>query len=470
MSSPLPSHSSDSDALNKVIELNLLTQDEIQMVQFVKRHHFENSLIGRQLSVHVDTLMRNTSNVVILCQGDAVYEQQLTKQVSEAKTVLAGIRSRIAPMETLKERLATLHKSIEKLTSDQQDEEMAQRRIQNRAEQLEAEHSERQRELDKLNDSMKFKEAVHKHLKKNLAQKKQHITRWKAISEELQQKFGTDSQNLRLEQQRKQQQIDKLALQAGRLRQQLSESQQRVESERTKSDVQIMDWRERTRQATQRRNDVFDTWQKGEMETRLYESHMQRHTEKLKTQQRRSDSTHRELLQTQLDIQETKTKIQEYTTVPEAYLNTVRTLTTENTDLEAEIAQLSKDEAEAREQAVKLKAELEELESLDGLARRRKMERQQKSLRESLEKIDAAVAAAESSYTCFECLKAVKTPMTFVPCGHSVCRHHGKHSDDMLICPECKAECDTVFANLTIPELLSKLQFLDSLISTVVEG
>jgi hypothetical protein len=40
----------------------------------------------------------------------------------------------------------------------------------------------------------------------------------------------------------------------------------------------------------------------------------------------------------------------------------------------------------------------------------------------------------------------------------------------MLICPECKSECDTVFANLTIPELLSKLQFLDSLISTVVEG
>jgi chromosome segregation ATPase len=347
---------------------------------------------------------------------------------------------------------------------------MAQRRIQNRAEELEAEHAERQRELDKLNDSMKFKEAVHKHLKKNLAQKKQHITRWKAISEELQQKYLTESQNLKLEQQRKQQQIDKLALQAGRLRQQLADSQQRVDSERTKSDAQILDWRERTRQATQRRNDVFDTWQKGEMETRLYQSHMQRHAEKLRTQQKRADATHNDLLQAQLDIQETRAKIQEYTTVPEAYLTTVRTLTADNSDLEAEIAQLARDEAEAREQAVKLRAELEELESLDGLARRRKMERQQKALRDSLEKIDAAVTAAESSYTCFECLKAVKTPMTFVPCGHSVCRHHGKHSDDMLICPECKAECDTVFANLAIPELLSKLQFLDSLISTVVEG
>jgi DNA repair exonuclease SbcCD ATPase subunit len=470
MASAIPQHSQDVDVLNKVIELNLLTQDEVQMVQFVKRHHFENSLIGRQLSAHVDTLMRNSTNVIILCQGDSVYEQQLTKQVVEAKTVLAGIRGRIAPMEVLKERLIALHKTIEKLTSDQQDEEMGQRRIQNRAEELEAEHAERQKELDKLNDSMKFKEAVHKHLKKNLEQKKQHITRWKAISEELQQKHMKESQDLKLEQERKQKQIDKLSLQRGRLCQQLAESQQRVESERSRSDTQILDWRERTRQATQRRNDVFDTWQKGEMETRLYQSHMQRHADKLRTQQRRADARHNELLQTQLDIQETRAKIQEYTAVPESYINTVRQLTTENTDLQLEISQLAKDEAEAREQAVKLKAELDELESLDGLARRKKMERQQRALRDSLEKIDAAVTAAESSYTCFECLKAVKTPMTFVPCGHSVCRHHGKHSDDMLICPECKAECDTVFANLTIPELLSKLQFLDSLISTVVES
>jgi hypothetical protein len=113
--------------------------------------------------------------------------------------------------------------------------------------------------------------------------------------------------------------------------------------------------------------------------------------------------------------------------------------------------------------------EIAELGGMDGLARRRKMERQQRALKECLEKIDAAVIAAESSYTCFDCLKAVKAPMTFVPCGHSVCRHHGKHTDDMLICPECKAECDTVFANLTIPELLSKLKFLHSLISTVVD-
>ena len=138
--------------------------------------------------------------------------------------------------------------------------------------------------------------------------------------------------------------------------------------------------------------------------------------------------------------------------------------------MQAEIEQLSKDEQEARDQAAKLKAELKELEGMDAAARREKMEKQQKSLRDSLEKIHIDVTAAESPYTCFECLKAVKNPMTFVPCGHSICRSHGEHTDDMLICPECKMQCETVFANPMISDLLSKLQFLHSLVSTAIEN
>jgi septation ring formation regulator EzrA len=185
---------------------------------------------------------------------------------------------------------------------------------------------------------------------------------------------------------------------------------------------------------------------------------------------KRAEEAKRDLKQTRDDIESTKKGIGEYEAVPETFLATVRLLQTENAALQAEIDQLTSDEQEAREQSVKLKNELDELLSQDAPARRRKMERQLRALRESLEKIDGAVTAAESSYTCFECLKAVKQPMTFVPCGHSVCRHHGKHTDDLLICPECKAECDTVFANMTIPDLLSKLQFLHSLISTAIEN
>lgn len=460
----------DVEVLSKVLELNVLTQDEQTMVQIVKRHYYENSLITRQLAKRVAVVNRNLVNVVVLCQGDAVCEQELSKQVTEAKETLAGIRARVAPLQELKNKLVEMHKMTEKLTADQQNEEMTLRRIQNNTEELEASLAEKQRELDKLNDSMKFKEAVHKHLKKNLAQKKQHIARWKAIMEELAQKLSTGAQDLKLEQQRKQQQIDRLTMNAGRLRQQLIETQQRVDAERSKFDSQIQDWRERTRQATQRRNDVYETYQKGEMQTRLLQSQMQRHSEKHKLVAKRAAEAKTELDQTIKEIEDTRGKINEYDVVPEAYLNTVRTLQTENEELKKEIEQLSKDEQEAREQATRLRIESTELEEMDATARRKKMERQQKALKESLEKIDAAVTAAESSYTCFECLKAVKLPMTFVPCGHSVCRHHGKHSDDMLICPECKAQCDTVFANLTIPDLLSKLQFLHSLISTAIEN
>ena len=462
--------SQEVEALNKVLELNVLTQDEQQMVHIVKRHYFENSQITKQLSKHIAVLTRNISNVAILSQGDAVYEQQLSKEVAEAEAVLAGIRSRVAPLNELQEKLIHIKKSIEKLTTDQQLEEMAMRRIQDDTEKLEAVLAGKQKKLDMLNESMKFKVAVHRHLKKNLAQKKQHIVRWTAIMEELGQKLTLESQNLKLEQQRKQQQLDRLTATVTKLRQQLIESQQRVESEKSKFETQIQDWRERTRQTTQRRNDVFETWQKGEMQTRLLQSQMQRHSEKHKFVSKRAAEAKKELEQTNKDIEETKQQIQEYEVVPESYLNTVKTLKAENAELAREIEQLTKDEEEAREQAQKLKVEYEELESMDAAARRQKMERQQRGLRASLEKIDAAVTAAESSYTCFECLKSVKLPMTFVPCGHSVCRHHGKHTDDMLICPECKMQCETVFANLTIPDLLSKLQFLHSLISTAIEN
>ena len=462
--------SQDVEPLTKVLEMNILTQDEQQMVQLVKRHYFENGLTSKQLSKSIATITRNIQNVQILCQGDAVYEQELITQVNEAKNVLSSIQNRIAPLQELKDKYAQMLKDCDKLTTDQQSEEMTLRKIQNRIDELQEQLTTRINELNKNNDSMKFKEAVHQHLKKNLASRKQAINIWKANMSEITQKFQTDGSNLKLEKQRKQQQIDRLTMKAGRLKQQLAETKQRIESEKSRFELQVQDWRERTRQATQRRNDVFETFQKGEMETRLLQSQMQRHTDKHRLISKRAEESSKELKNTLDEIEETEKRISEYTSVPDSYINTVKTLTSQNQLLKQEIEQLTKDEKEAREQATKLRAEFTELESMDAAARRNKMERQQKALRESLEKIDGAVTAAESSYTCFECLKPVKNPMTFVPCGHSVCRSHGKHTDDMLICPECKVQCETVFANLTIPDLLSKMQFLHSLISTAIEN
>lgn len=456
MSNPSESIRKDSDleALNKVSEMDILTQDEQQMVQIVKRHYFENAIISRQLTHNISVITRNLQNVQILCTNDAAYEQELTTQVNQAKEVLQGIRNRVAPIDELRSKFTKMQKDCEKLTSDQQNEELALRRIQNETETLNADLSKVQQEVDKSNDSMKFKEAVHKHLKKNLSSRRQMINRLKATMEELASKLTTDGQNLKLEQQRKQQLIDRLTMNAGRLRQQLTETKQRVDAEKSKFESQVQDWRERTRQATQRRNDVYETFHKGEMETRLLQSQMQRHSEKHKIISKRAQEAKKELSDTKAEIEDTNKRINEYATVPESHLNTVRALQAESHKLTEEIEQLTKDEKEAREQALKLRSEYTELAQMDAISHRMKMERQQKALRESLEKIEGAVTAAESSYTCFECLKPVKNPMTFVPCGHSVCRHHNKHTDDMLICPECKLQCETIFANMTIPDLL----------------
>ncbi|EAY12820.1 hypothetical protein TVAG_221730 [Trichomonas vaginalis G3] len=456
--------------LDDVLKLNVLTQDEQQMVQIVRKHYFENGLITKQLDSDINTVMRNLNNVEILCQGDPAYERDLTNQLNEANANLKSLQSRIGPYEDLVKILANTRKESERLTTELQNEEAALHKIQESTEAYQKELDKQQKELKKLNESKEFKNSVHKHLKKNLQAKLQMIQRLKLTMEDLENKLNSDGQDLRLEQQRKQQQIDKLTLNQARLKQQLQDTNQRLEGEKSKFDTQVADWRERTRQATQRRNDVYETFQKGEMETKLLQGQLQRHNEKYKLISKRTDAVKRELEQTKEEIETTKQKIQEYASVPESHLATVRQLTAENQALQVEIDQLTKDEAEAREQAQKLHAEFSELEGMDAQARREKMERQQKNLRDSLEMIDAAVTAAESSYTCFECLKPVKGPMTFVPCGHSICRSHGKHTDDMLICPECKQQCETVFANTTIPDLLSKLQFLHSLVSATVEN
>lgn len=468
--SAAPSKNPDLDVLNKIIDLNILTQDEQQMLQTVKKHYFENGLISRQLTNDIAVVNRNMQNVQILCQGDAAYEQELTTQLNSAKAILQSIKDRIAPYDFLVKKLADTKKESERLTNELQNEEGILHKIQETTEDFQRDLAKQQAELNRLNENMNFKVSVHKHLKKNLVAKQQMIKRLQLTMEDLNNKMSSDSQDLRLEQQRKQQQIDRLNMNVARLKAQLNETKTRLEAEKQKSDQQIADWRERTRQATQRRNDVYETLQKGGMETRLLQGQMQRHTEKHKLVSKRASDAKRELEQTINDIETTRQKIAEYASVPESHMNTVNQLTAENAALKTEIDILTKDETEAREQAQKLAAEFAELESMDAAARRNKMERLQKNLRESLEKIDTAVTAAESSYTCFECLKAVKAPMTFVPCGHSVCRHHGKHTDDMLICPECKTQCDTVFANPTIPDLLSKLQFLHSLISTAIEN
>ena len=460
----------DLEPLNKVLELNILTQDEQQMVHIVKRHYFENGLISRQLNADIQTVKRNIENVQILCNGDSEYQQNLGNQLNAATKVLKSIKDRIAPYADLVQKLAATKKEGERLTTELQNEEAAKNKIVDSTEAYEVEYEKQKAELDKTNESMDFKRSVHKHLKKNLQSKQAMIKRLAATKDDLENKLNSDGQDLRLEKQRKQQQIDRLTMNRSRLKTQLNETYQRLEVEKQKYETQVAEWRERTRQTTQRRNDVYETLQKGEMETRLLQGQLQRHNEKHKLILKRHDTVRKELDQTIQEIELTKNKITEYASVPESHLNTVKQLTNENQALQAEIEQLTKDEQEARDQAAKLKAEYTELEGMDAAARREKMERQQKNLRDSLEKIDSAVTAAESSYTCFECLKAVKAPMTFVPCGHSICRHHGKHTDDMLICPECKMQCETVFANPTIPDLLSKLQFLHSLVSTAIEN
>lgn len=460
----------DLDPLNRVLGLNILTQDEQQMVHIVKRHYFENGLISKQLNTDIGIIKRNIENVQILCNGDSEYQQNLENQLNNANKILKSIQDRIAPHADLVLKLQATKKESERLTTELQNEEAALHKINESTEAYQAELDKEQEVLNKLNESMDFKVSVHKHLKKNLDSKKQMIKRLMMTMEDLENKLSSDTQDLRLEQQRKQQQIDRLTMNQSRLGQQLKETTSKLASEKEKYEKQIAEWREKARQTTQRRNDVFETYQKGEMETRLLQGQLQRHNEKFKLIAKRNETAQKELESTLAEIEATKKKITEYASVPESHLNAVKKLTADNQALQAEIEQLTKDEAEAREQASKLASELSELEGMDAIARREKMERQQKNLRESLEKIDSAVTAAESSYTCFECLKPLKAPMTFVPCGHSVCRHHGKHTSDVLECPECKVRCETVFSNPTIPDLLSKLQFLHSLVSTTIEN
>ena len=456
--------------LDKIIDHPALTQDEKQMIQTVKKHFFENGVINRQLTKNISIITRNLQNVQILCQGDAAYEQDLTTQLNSANSILKGIQERIAPQIELIHKLDILKKEADELTENQQKKDSISHNLNNEIEKLQLILDKENIELSKLNENINFKSSVHKHLKKNLESKKQMIQRLKTSLDDQTKKLNTGSQDCMLEIQRRKQQIDRQTNHSIKLKHQLSETNKKLEEEKHLFDVKLAESREKKREAVQSRNDAYETLQKGEIEKKLLQSQLQRHIEKFKLVSKRADEAKKDLEKTYSEIEDAKKKIEEYSAIPESHINNVKQLKADNVQLLSDIEKMTIDESEAREQVQKLRDEFKELEAMDAHSRRIKMERQQKSLRDTLEKIDIAVIAAESTYTCFECLKSVKEPMTFVPCGHSCCKHHKRHTDDLLICPECKSSCDIVFAHPVIPELLSKLQFLHSLISTAIEN
>ncbi|KAH0786562.1 hypothetical protein GPJ56_009520 [Histomonas meleagridis] len=460
----------DVIVLNKILESNILAQDEQHMVQTLKQHYLENQEISQQLDKNIQAVTRNIKNVQSLCNGDSTYEQQLTTELTQATAILSEIRSRVAPLDELKSKYSNLNKEFDKLTHKDQDEEMELRKIINQNDSLKEALQEQHQSIYKLNDTTKFKGTLRKHLKRNLVLREEMIQNLETSSSDLSKKFTSINESFKKEQHLRGQHLNDLRRTASNVEQQYNAAVQRYDSEKFVFDGQLQHWREQARLTIQHLNDIRETLQKGELKSKLLQSQLERHIGKHKLLRKRFEEARDELDKTNSEIEDTRNKIDEFALIPQSHLNIVNSLKEENSELEKEIENLTKLEEESREQAAKLTLEIKELECVDEQTRRKNIDKRLAALRTALITIDSAVKASESSYTCFECLKCVRQPMTFVPCGHSVCRKHGKHATDVLVCPECKASCDIVFANTIIPEMLSKLQYLHSIIAAALEN
>lgn len=460
----------DMEIINQIMDLGILTQDEIQMLQSVKRHFAEYEIIKINNFKSIKIIQSNIRDVQILSQGDAQQAQDLQNEFNASVNYYNFIQNRIAPKDMLSQQLRNLKDECEKINNKQQDVELDLRRINNSIVEYETQLELVKVDVKKNKDSIHFKNSVHKHLKGNLNTKKQEINRLEQTAKEQRERMNIEGNDLKLEKQRRQRQLDQLASNHGRLKQQLIEGKERISEEKKKLDAQTNDWRERARAIVTKRNDGHEILLKSEKEVQLLRSQLQRHQSSNQMVLKRTTEISTQLKNVKSEIDDIKQQIEKIDTIPDSTIRISTQLKNEKLKLANEIDNYQKMIKEANIQIIKMKKEYSELVNTSAYEQRYHSERNYNQVIQALKQIKGAVSAAESSYTCFECLKYVKDPMTFTPCGHSICKHHDKHSDDMLICPECKNPADLVFNNPNISFLMAKLDYVRSLVSTAIEG
>ena len=88
-------------------------------------------------------------------------------------------------------------------------------------------------------------------------------------------------------------------------------------------------------------------------------------------------------------------------------------------------------------------------------------------LRDSAIRVQEIIDAAAKSVTCAECGKIIENPVTFVPCGHSVCYCHKYQQREGPICPTCGERAARVFVDSSLSIVISKFVYIRDVLQMI---
>lgn len=81
-------------------------------------------------------------------------------------------------------------------------------------------------------------------------------------------------------------------------------------------------------------------------------------------------------------------------------------------------------------------------------------------LKDSAVRVHEIITAATKSVSCGLCHELIETPVTLVPCGHSVCYSHRFQQMDGPICPVCQERAARAFVDNSLAIVISKFTYI----------
>ncbi|KAK8875466.1 hypothetical protein M9Y10_005632 [Tritrichomonas musculus] len=143
------------------------------------------------------------------------------------------------------------------------------------------------------------------------------------------------------------------------------------------------------------------------------------------------------------------------------------TQTKEISDLEMENRELTKRRDELKQMWQQSTNEVEELADKISRARIAKYDPaaqeaaiKERILRDSAIRVQEIVDAASKAVSCGQCGQFLETPVTLVPCGHSVCHSHKYQQMEGPICPVCGERAAKAFVDNSLAIVVSKFMYI----------
>ncbi|OHS94326.1 hypothetical protein TRFO_11181 [Tritrichomonas foetus] len=288
----------------------------------------------------------------------------------------------------------------------------------------------------------------------------------------------TQGQQLRQSIDETQKAITEMEAKAEVWRRESNSSEQRIEDEITQLEKEIADAEQQITDVSNEKNEAISSYQQ---QIANLNKEIDSHNDKIKDQVREIGSLKakiesiveetqqlKESSQSDIEQLEEKKKIlcdlmaqlAERMALPETQTKEIAALEMENRELTKrrdelkELWQNSTDEVESLAD----KISRARIAKYDPAAQEAAIK--ERILRDSAIRVQEIVDAASKSVSCGQCGQFLETPVTLVPCGHSVCYSHKYQQMEGPICPVCGERSARAFVDNSLAVVVSKFMYI----------